>query len=1023
MSISSPFISRPIATSLLMLAIFLSGVLSYSFLPISSLPEVDYPTIQVSSYYPGASPSVMASSVTAPLERQLGQMPGLNQMTSTSSSGLSLITLQFSLDLDLDIAEQEVQASINAAAGYLPTGMPNPPIYSKVNPADTPIITLALTSDNMPLSKVEDFAETRLVQKISQLSGVGLVSVSGGQRPAVRIQANPRMLASYGLSTTDIRNAVSSANVNSAKGSFDGESVAYAINANDQLISAEDYRNIIIAYKNNAAIRLRDVANVIDDTENIQQAAWVNKEPAIILNIQRQPGANVIKVADTIKAMLPKLAATLPGDIKLSLLSDRTNTIRASVEDVEFELLLSIILVIIVIFCFLRSFAATIIPSIAVPLSLVGTLGAMYLMGFSLNNLTLMALTISTGFVVDDAIVMVENIARYLEKGEKPMDAAFKGASQIGFTIMSLTISLIAVLIPLFFMEDVIGRLFREFAITLAVTILISAFISLTLTPMLCSRILKHDSMKGENSLTIWLEKELNYIIAEYRKSLKLVLNHQSITLTIAVFTLMLFYFIPKGFFPVQDTGMIQAITEIKQDTSFSNMMEKQRELADIVLQDPAVESLSSFIGIDGSNVTLNSGRMLINLKDMSIRKMHTTAIIDRIQSNISHSSGAYLYMQPVQDLSIDDQVSRSQYQYSLNSHDENEVTHYANLLMQQLKTSPKMKYVASDQQNTGLQTYININRDSASKLGVSMINISNALYDIYGQRQISTIFTDRNQYHVVLEGLTHMQQGKRSLDNIFVPSSYNTMVPLKSFAKITSEKSPLIISRQNQFPVANISFGLAAGTSLGAAVSIVEEAQVKLDMPDHIQVGFQGTALAFSKSANNEGWLIIGAVVVVYIVLGILYESYIHPVTILSTLPSACMGALLSLILTGNDLDVISIIGIILLIGIVKKNAIMMVDFALEQQRVYKKSPEDAIFEACILRFRPILMTTMAALLGAVPLVIGGGIGTEIRAPLGITIIGGLVVSQILTLYTTPVIYLAFDRLARKFGSSKEAE
>jgi multidrug efflux pump len=968
----------------------------------------------------------MASLVTAPLERQFGQMPSLSQMTSISSSGSSLITLKFALDLSLDVAEQEVQAAINASSGYLPSGMPSPPIYSKVNPADTPIITLALTSTSVPLSKIEDFAETRLAQKISQISGVGLVSVSGGQRPAVRIKVNSKLLASFGLSTSDVRSAITNANVNAAKGNFDGESVAYTIDANDQLLTSAEYGDLVVAYQDDAVVRLNDVAEVVDDVENIRQSAWVNEDPAIIINVRKQPGANVIKVVDNIKGLLPKLSAALPNDIKLQILSDRTQTIRASVDDVKQELILSVILVIVVMFCFLRSFSATVIPSIAVPLSLVGTFGVMYLFGFSINNLTLMSLTIATGFVVDDAIVMIENISRFIEMGEKPMDAAFKGAGQIGFTIMSLTISLIAVLIPLLFMEDVIGRLFKEFAVTLAVAIIISAFISLTLTPMLCARILKHDEQHGKkgHSITSWLEHSLNWLIEQYRKSLKFVLKHQRGTLVVAIITMAitgwLFFLIPKGFFPVQDNGMIQAISEIRQDASFDKMAEQQQELSKVILQDPAVVSISSFIGIDGTNITQNSGRMLINLKDKDKRGASINQVINRIKNASYALSGINLYLQPVQDLSIDDRVSRSTYQYSVGSHDTDEVTKYSDIILGKLKQYAQLKNIASDQQNKGLQIHIEIDRDNASQLGITMQNIVDALYDLFGQRQISTIFTERNQYYVVLEGDIRANQEQKFLDNVYIKSSSGAMVPLKSLTKITRGYTPLVVTRQSQFPVATLSFDIAENSSLGEALDVVHEATKQLGMPEHIETSFQGTALAFTKSFGNEIWLMLAAVVVVYLVLGILYESYIHPVTILSTLPSACMGALVALILAGNDLDVISVIGIILLIGIVKKNAIMMIDFALEQQHTGKKAV-DAIFEACILRFRPILMTTMAALLGAIPLVVSGGVGSEIRSPLGITIIGGLVVSQILTLYTTPVIYLMFDRLAKRFTKASK--
>jgi multidrug efflux pump len=1014
MNISAPFIARPIATSLLMVAILILGMLSHQLLPISSLPEVDYPSIQVVTSYPGANPSVVSSSISSPLERQFGQMSGLNQMISSSSNGYSNISLQFTLDTELDIAEQEVQAAINAASGYLPQELPSPPIYSKVNPADTPIITLSLTSKLLPLHEVQDFAETRLAQKISQISGVGLVSVAGGKRPAVRVQANSRLLASYGMTLDSIRSAISNANVNGAKGNFDGKDISYAINANDQLSSSKDYKSLIIAYKNGNAIRLSDVANVIDDVENNKQAAWVNKTPAIIVNIQRQPGANVIKVVDTIKKLLPKLRSALPNAIELNILSDRTQTIRSSVEDVTLELIFAIILVILVIFVFLRTFSATIIPSIAVPLSLIGSFSIMYLFGFSLNNLTLMALTIATGFVVDDAIVMIENISRYIEEGMKPMQAAFKGAEQIGFTIISLTISLIAVLIPLFFMQDMIGRLFREFAITLTIAIALSAIISLTLIPMLCAYTLKPHGQEKVSNFSLKAEKLLNVIIQYYSKSLKIVLKHQNYTLLVAIatfiFTLFLFYFIPKGFFPTQDTGMIYAISEMEERVSFAKMAEKQQELANIALQDKDVESLSSFIGIDSSNSTLNTGRMLITLK--KDRNTNASDIINRIKINSDKIVSSDLYLHPVEDISIATKLSKGLYQYSLIGQNLEELSYWSEKLIEKLKTISILKNLNDDQQNKGLQVFIDIDRDRAAKFGITTKMIDNALYNMFGQRQISTIFTQRNQYQVVLEGLLSMQQGLESLDNIYIATSAGASVPLKSFVKISTGYSPLLINRYNQFSVITISFDLMSGAFLGDAINAVEQAKEELNLPHHIQADFQGAAKTFQNSLSNEGWLIIAAILVVYIVLGVLYESYIHPITILSTLPSACMGALLALWISGAGLDVIGIIGIILLIGIVKKNAIMMIDFALEQQRLHNKSAEEAIFQACLLRFRPILMTTLAALFGAIPLVASIGMGSELRQPLGIAIIAGLVVSQILTLYTIPVIYLTFEKL-----------
>ncbi len=1020
MNVSSLFILRPIATSLLMIAILLTGAFAYTFLPVSSLPDIDYPTIQVATYYPGASPEVTATSITAPLERQFGQMPGLNQMLSVSSGGLSLITLQFSLHLNLDIAEQEVQAAINSAASFLPGGIPNPPVYSKVNPADPPIMTLALTSDSELLSSVEDYAETKLAQKISEIAGVGLVSISGGQRPAVRIQANPTALASYGLTMEDVRNAVASANVNAAKGSFDGESVAYAINANDQLTTSREYGEIVVTYKNNAPVRIKDVATVINGAEDVLQAAWVNSSPAIIINIQRQPGVNVIKVADNIKQLLPKLSASLPQSVKVTILTDRTLGIRNSIDNVEVDLLLAIILVILVIFVFLHDVPATLIPAIAIPISLVGTCAIMYLLNFSVNNLSLMAMTIATGFVVDDAIVMIENIERYVEQGLSPKEAALKGSSQIGFTIISLTVSLIAALIPLLFMQDVVGRLFKEFAVTLAVAILISAFVSLTLTPMLCAKVLRKKALNNASNLEQELTRLFDKVIEKYSHTLKIALDYKNLTLAIAiatlVLTILLFYIIPKGFFPEQDTGIIQGITQASQKSSFESMQEQQQRVVKIVLEDPSVESVSSYVGIDATNTTINSGRMLINLKPIGDRSKSMAEVIKQIIQRVNDELPVVLFLQPIQDLSVNDRVSRSRYQYNISSHDAGELQKWNQLLIDKLKENNKLLNVVDDQQSNGLQTYIKVNRDLASRFGIPMQVITDTLYDAFGQRQISNILTEHNQYRVVMEILPTLGSGLKSLENIYFRASNGGIVPLYNLSDITVENTQLVITRQNQFPASTISFDLASGLALGDALDIVAAAKKDLAMPATIEGGFQGEAGMFENSLGNEWLLIIAAVTVVYIVLGILYESYIHPVTIISTLPSACMGAMLVLYLSGRSLDIIGLIGIILLIGIVKKNAIMMIDFALEQQRVYGKNAYDAIYNACLLRLRPILMTTAASLLSGIPLILMSGMGSELRQSLGVTIVAGLIVSQVLTLYTTPVVFLFFENLSKKF-------
>ncbi|HEY6765098.1 MAG TPA: efflux RND transporter permease subunit, partial [Candidatus Sulfotelmatobacter sp.] len=1013
MSPSRLFILRPVATTLLMVGVLLVGWVAFMQLPVSALPEVDYPTIQVVTFYPGADPDVVASSVTAPLERQFGQVPGLSQMTSTSSFGSSVITLQFGLDQNIDIEEQQVQAAINAGSTFLPTDLPNPPIYNKVNPADAPIMTLAMISDLMPLSKVEDLADTALAQKISQLPGVGLVSISGGQKPAVRIQANPTTLASYGLSLEDVRTALAAANVDQAKGVIDGYRQSYTIGANDQLTSSEQYKPIVIAYRNGAPVRLSDVANVIDGTENNRLAAWMNLTPAVIVNIQRQPGANIISVVDKIKLLLPQLQASLPTAVKVQILTDRTTTIRASVKDVEFELMLTIVLVVIVIFLFLRNLRATVIPSVAVPLSIVGTFGVMYLLGYSLNNLTLMALTISTGFVVDDAIVMIENIDRYLEAGDSPLDAALKGSGQIGFTIISLTVSLIAVLIPLLFMGDIVGRLFREFAVTLSVTILVSAAVSLSLTPMMAAKLLKHRKEGEKGRFYEVTEDYYNRVIAFYGRTVKWVLKHQTATLLVTfgtlILTLILYVIVPKGFFPVQDTGVILGISEAPDSVSFDAMAQRQQELAKIILKDNDVESLSSFIGVDGTNTTPNSGRIQINLKPRDQRNDDASAIIRRLQPDLAQVEGITLYMQPVQDLTVEDRISRTQFQYSVEDADVQELSQWTPKLVDKLKTLPALRDVATDQLNNGLKANITIDRDTASRLGILPQAIDNTLYDAFGQRQVSTIFTQLNQYHVILEVLPNFAQNPDTLKDIYIRPSSSTPntgaptansatavtsgspVPMTAFTHVHAMNASLAISHQGQFPVVTLSFNLAPGASLGDATKQIQQAEAEIQLPPSIHASFQGTAAAFQNSLASEPFLILAAVITVYIVLGVLYESYIHPITILSTLPSAGVGAILALELTHNDLTVVALIGIILLIGIVKKNAIMMIDFALEAEREEHKPPEEAIYQACLLRFRPIMMTTMAALLGAVPLALGSGTGSELRRPLGVAIVGGL--------------------------------
>jgi multidrug efflux pump len=1089
---SRPFIMRPVATALLMAAILLVGIVAFTQLPVSALPEVDYPTIQVVTFYPGASPIVMATTVTAPLERQFGQLQGLSQMTSTSSGGTSVIVLQFNLSLNIDVAEEEVQSAINASQSYLPSNLPAPPVYSKTNPADAPVLTLAITSDSVPLSQVEDLVDTRLAPKLSQLNGVGLVSISGGQKPAVRIRANPVALSSYGINLEDLRTALVQASVNAAKGNFDGPRQDYQIDANDQLVSSADYRDVVVAYRNGAPVMLTDVAEVVDGVENNKQAAWMNQTPAVILNVQRQPGANTISVVKSIKKLLPQLEANLPASVQVTTLTDLTTAIQASVSDVEFELMLTIALVVMVIFLFLRSLYATIIPSVAVPLSLVGTFAAMYALGYSLDNLSLMALTISTGFVVDDAIVMIENISRFIEEGESPMEAALKGAEQIGFTIVSLTVSLIAVLIPLLFMGDVVGRLFREFAVTLAVTIVISAVVSLTLTPMMSARILRHQPADQQGRFYRASEHMFERMIAFYGRTLKFVLRYQTITLFVALGTLILTVFlyivIPKGFFPVQDTGVIQGISQAPETISFKAMSEKQQELAKVILQDPAVQSLSSFIGADGTNTTLNSGRMSINLKPLEDRNLNASDVIRRLQSNLKNVDGIALYMQPVQNITVDDRVSRTQYQYTLEDPDANELNDWTNRFVSKLKTLPQLEDVATDQQTGGLAVSLIIDRVTASRLGIAPSTIDNTLYDALGQRQINTMYTQLNQYHVILEALPQFQHDPNVLQHLYIEanassgasgpgasssfassgsssagsnatttsvlytpssgvlvpianalspsnsstgstsnSSANTVsstamsnaVPLSAFTHVQRATEALSINHQGQFPSVTVSFNLAPNAALGSAITAIDKVQADMHMPPSLQADFQGTAASFKNSLSNEALLILAALVTVYIVLGVLYESFVHPVTILSTLPSAGVGALLALMLFRQDLSVVAIIGIILLIGIVKKNGIMMVDFALEGERQHGKNATDAIYEASLLRFRPIMMTTMAALLGGLPLAFGTGIGSEIRRPLGIAMVGGLLLSQALTLYTTPVIYIFFDNLGKRFSGS----
>ncbi|PRI19884.1 MdtB/MuxB family multidrug efflux RND transporter permease subunit [Pectobacterium versatile] len=1021
------FILRPVATTLLMIAILLAGIIGYRALPVSALPEVDYPTIQVITLYPGASPDVVTSAITAPLERQFGQMSGLKQMSTQSAGGASVITLQFQLELSLDVAEQDVQAAINAASNLLPNDLPYPPTYSKVNPADPPIMTLAVTSSVMSMTQVQDMVDNRIAQKISQVAGVGLVSLAGGQRPAVRVRLNAPALAAYGLTSETIRTAITAANVNSAKGSLDGPTRSVTLSANDQMKSVDDYRKLIVAWKNGAPVRLQDVATIEQAAENIHLGAWANRQQAIIINVQRQPGANVITTTDSISKMLPALKASLPNSVEVTTLTDRTTSIRASVKDVQFELLLAIALVVMVIYLFLRNAVATLIPSIAVPLSLIGTFAAMYFLGFSINNLTLMALTIATGFVVDDAIVVIENIARYIEKGEKPLNAALKGAGEIGFTIISLTFSLIAVLIPLLFMGDIVGRLFREFAVTLAVSILISAVVSLTLTPMMCARMLSHQSLRKQNRFTRASERFFTRLIDAYGVWLRKVLNHPWLTLSVALGTLLLtvllYIWIPKGFFPIQDNGIIQGTVQAPQTVSFSNMADRQQRVASIIMKDPTVESVSSFIGVDGTNAALNSGRLQINLKPLSERSERIPEIISRLQQQTAQIPGIQLYLQPVQDLTIDTQISRTQYQFTLQAMSLDELSEWVPKLMTELKKLPQLEDVSSDWQDGAAVAYVNVNRDSASRLGITMSQVDSALYNAFGQRLVSTIYTQASQYRVVLEHDTTNNTGLDALNDVRLISSDGGTIPLSSIATIEERQGPLAINHIDQFPSTTISFNVAKGYALGEAVDAITQAEQQMNLPADITTRFQGSTLAFQSALSSTVWLIVAAIVAMYIVLGVLYESFIHPITILSTLPTAGVGALLALMMAGNELDVIAIIGIILLIGIVKKNAIMMIDFALAAEREQGMKPYDAIYQACLLRFRPILMTTMAALLSALPLMLSTGVGAELRQPLGICMVGGLIMSQILTLFTTPVIYLLFDRLATRFRRAPRQE